>query len=71
MSNRIPAAEINWNRVKAAIVATSAKNVRVADYRESSEALYGNDGMVLSVNPFIALGYVESDWDACACRATR
>lgn len=53
-----------WTQVAEA--AKTAKNVTVR-----GEALWGNDGTILSKNPKIAIGYVQTDWDAINCRATR
>jgi hypothetical protein len=55
-----------WTEVAAMIEKTQAKNVQVRD-----GALYGNDGTILSKNPKIAAGYVQTDWDAINCRQTR
>ena len=46
-----------WDQVAEA--AKTAKNVTVR-----GESLWGNDGTKLSTNPYIAMGYVKSDWDA-------
>jgi hypothetical protein len=53
-----------WTQVSEA--AQTAKNVQVR-----GEALIGNDGLILTQNAHIALGYVKADWDAINCTATR
>lgn len=53
-----------WSQVTEA--AKTAKNVKVR-----GESLVGNDGLILTQNPHIALGYIRSDWDAISCTATR
>lgn len=55
---------ISWKQVQEA--AKTAKNVRVR-----GETLIGNDGLILTQNPHIALGYVKTDWDAINCKAGR
>ena len=52
---------VTWAQVSE--VAKTAKNVTVR-----GDALYGNDGTILSLNPKIALGYVKTDWDAVNCQ---
>jgi hypothetical protein len=53
-----------WTQVSEA--AKTAKNVKVR-----GEALIGNDGLILTQNAHIALGYIKTDWDAVNCQATR
>ena len=55
---------MNWQIVKDLIASTNAKNVYVA-----GETLRGNDGLILTFNPKIAIGYVKSDWDGINCKA--
>lgn len=56
--------QVTWSQV--ADVAKTAKNVRVV-----GAALVGNDGLILTQNAYIALGYAKSDWDAVNCKAGR
>lgn len=57
---------MSWNQVEEQISKTNAKNVRV-----SGDRLMGNDGLVLTMNTKIAMGYVQTDWDAINCCQTR
>lgn len=59
-----------WEDVAEAIEHTKPQNVKL---RISNDAPYleGNDGTVLTISAYLALGYVKSDWDAINCQATR